>query len=439
MKILEFLSGLLGTLLTPAVLLASALLLLPQLPLRRLIHPKIFARTICDFPENARTTPFSALSMALAGTLGVGNITGVASALISGGAGAVFWMWAGAAVSVVVKYAEVYLAVKFRREDRSGRHGGAMYYIRDGLSSVRRIPYRVTAALGSAFAVLCCLNSLITGNIVQANAAVCVMPEEHRLMCGILLGVLVFASLLYGSRRIERITSALMPPLTAVYFLLALTVLVRNAALLPEVIGDIFRSAFAPRAVFGGTVGFTVREGIRYGVMRGIFSNEAGCGTSPTAHASADTKSPHHQACFGIVEVVFDTLVLCTLTALVLLTADRQYGIIPWKTSADAAAVTLDAFRAVSGDFAAGILSVSVVLFAYATIIAQIYYGTAAIRYLTKKKLPLLLYFCASAGCTVIGAVIASPLMWTLADVILGLMTVMNCIVLLLLRQGFRD
>lgn len=275
MKIPEFLSELLGTLLTPAVLLASALLLIPHLPLRRLLNPKAFVRTLCDLPENSHITPFSALSMALAGTLGVGNITGVASALVSGGAGAVFWMWAGAVVSIVVKYVEVYLAVEFRQPKQLGEaDGGAMYYIRDGLTSVRRIPYRVASTLGSVFAVLCCLNSLVTGNIVQANAAACVMPGNHRLTCGILLGVMVFASLLYGSRRIVRITSALMPPLTAVWILLAVTILIRNAALLPDVIGDIFRSAFAPRAVFGGAVGFTVREGIRYGVMRGIFSNE---------------------------------------------------------------------------------------------------------------------------------------------------------------------
>lgn len=275
MRILEVLSEVLGVLLTPSVLLLTALLLVPKIRPVRFLRPKTFVHTLCDLPENAQSTPFSALSMALAGTLGVGNITGVASALVSGGPGAVFWMWAGAVVSVVVKYAEVYLAVKFRRQDGGGRYGGAMYYIRDGLSSAKRLPYSVTASLGSVFAVLCCMNSLVTGNIVQANAAACVMPEGHRLTCGIVLGVLVFASLLYGSRRIEKITAKLMPPLTAVYMLIAVTILVCNCSLLPEVIGDIFRSAFAPRAVFGGTVGFTVREGIRFGIMRGIFSNES--------------------------------------------------------------------------------------------------------------------------------------------------------------------
>lgn len=438
MRIFEILSNFLGSFLTPVCLLAAALLLFPKIRPARLLNPRSFLRTLRDFPENAENTPFAALSMALAGTLGVGNITGVASALVSGGPGAVFWMWAGAVFSIIVKYAEVYLAVKFRRHDGQW-YGGAMYYIRDGLQVSGKLPYAAASALGGVFAVLCCLNSLVTGNIVQSNAAACVMPAEYRLTCGTVLGVLVFLSLLYGSRKIEKITAKLMPPLTAVYMIIAVTILVCNASLLPEVIGDIVRSAFAPRAVLGGTVGFTVREGIRFGVMRGIFSNEAGCGTSPTAHAVSDTKSPHHQACCGVVEVVFDTLILCTMTALVLLIADRRYGILPWKSDADTAAVTLEAFRSLTGDAVYWILMIAVVLFAYGTIIAQIYYGTVAIRYLTRKKVPMLVYYALSAVCTVVGSVIASPVMWTLADVIIGIMTVINCAVLILLRRQCRD
>lgn len=427
MGFLDFLSKLLGTWLTPFMLIVSALLLFPSLlPLHR-FAPRPFFRTLRDLPDHAQTSPVSALSTALAGTLGVGNITGVASALISGGTGAVFWMWAGAVVSVVVKYAEVFLAVKFRRKERDGYTGGAMYYIRDGL----RLP-------GGAFAVLCCANSLITGNLVQANAAAGVLPVRFRTVCGVVLALVTAVSLLRGRRRIEKITAKLMPPLTVFYLLLSGTILIRNAALLPEIFADIVRSAFVPRAVLGGSVGFTVREGIRCGVMRGIFSNEAGCGTSPTAHAAAETKSPHHQACFGVVEVVFDTLILCTVTALVLLTADRRFSLLPWKTDADASAVTLDAFAALSGKTAAVLLGIAVILFAYATILAQTYYGSAAVGYLTKKKLPLFLYFVLSVGSTVLGAVIPSPLMWTLADILLGLMTVINCAVLILLRRSCR-
>ena len=270
MKILDFLSEGLGVYLTPAVLLLSAFVLLPHIPLRRLLGPVTFFRTLRDRPDDARTSPAASLSLALAGTLGVGNITGVTSALLSGGPGAVFWMWTGAVVSIVVKYAEVFLAVKFRREDRRGKYGGAMYYIRDGL----RLSENRSVICGGIFAVLCCVNSLVTGNIVQANAAACIFPERYRLTCGFLLAAALTASIFYGRQRMEKITSRLMPPLTAAYMLLSGTVLVKNAALLPEIFSDILRCAFAPHAFLGGTAGFTLREALRCGVMRGIFSNE---------------------------------------------------------------------------------------------------------------------------------------------------------------------
>jgi len=276
MGILAFLAESFGSFLTPAFLFAAAVFLFPFIRPARLFHPKSFVHALTDRPSDAESTPFTALSMALAGTLGVGNITGVASALISGGAGAVFWMWAGAVVSVIVKYAEVCLAVKFRQRKDGKFCGGAMYYIRDGLSDKLsgKLPYSFAAFLGGGFAVLCCLNSLITGNIIQANAAACVLPEPYRLPCGMILGVLVIASILYGSRRIEKITAKLMPPLTAGYMMLAVVILCRNLPLLPEICGDIVRCAFTPRAAAGGAVGFTMREALRFGVMRGIFSNE---------------------------------------------------------------------------------------------------------------------------------------------------------------------
>ena len=294
MGILAFLAESFGSFLTPAFLFAAAVFLFPFIRPARLFHPKSFVHALTDHmanmpadspayspadspaysPTDSKSTPFTALSMALAGTLGVGNITGVASALISGGAGAVFWMWAGAVISMVVKYAEVYLAVKFRQRKDGTFCGGAMYYIRDGLTSSGKLPYSLAAALGGGFAVLCCLNSLITGNLIQANAAACVLPGPYRLPCGVILGTLVIASILYGSRKIEKITAKLMPPLTAGYMLLAVVILCGNLPLLPEIFGDIVRCAFTPRAAAGGAFGFTVREALRFGVMRGIFSNE---------------------------------------------------------------------------------------------------------------------------------------------------------------------
>lgn len=431
MNFFELVSDFLGSLLTPSVLLASGMLLLPGV----VTSGKQKKEKSVNI-GNKKSSQYSALSMALAGTLGVGNITGVASALISGGSGAVFWMWAGALISVVVKYAEVYLAVKFRIPDKNGWQGGAMYYIRDGFS--RFVSYKSASFLGGIFAVLCCLNSLLTGNIVQSNAAASIVPSDKRLICGIALGILLFISLLYGSRRIERITSFLMPPLTAVYMLVSVYIILVNCTLVPGILADIISSAFHGKAIVGGVYGFSVREAIRFGIMRGIFSNEAGCGTSPTAHAVAETNSPSSQAKLGMAEVVFDTVILCSMTALVLLIADSKYSLIPWNGNADASAVTLESFKALAGEGIYFVMIILVILFAYATIIAQLYYGVTAVRYLTSGKMPQYLYYASSVVCTIAGSVITAPVMWTAADLLIGCMTVMNCISLVILRKNLR-
>ena len=169
--------------------------------------------------------------------------------------------------------------------------------------------------------------------------------------------------------------------------------------------------------------------------MRGIFSNEAGSGTSPTAHASAETKGPHNQGCYGIIEVVFDTLVLCTITAFVLLIADKKYGIIPWLSDADNAVVSLEAYECLTSPIIYYVLTASVILFAYATIIAQIYYGRTAIAYLTNSKLPLYFYYFISVMTPILGSTISPGIMWIFADIVIGLMTVINCTVIVMLRK----
>lgn len=427
---LNYISEFLGSMLTPLFLFLTSASLIPYVK----ISPKNFVRSL----KNSSTeSSWKALSVALAGTLGVGNITGVASAIICGGAGSIFWMWIGSLIVISVKYAEVYLAVLYRRRDADGWYGGAMYYIRDGLGKM--IGGRRAEVFGGFFAILCIANSLITGNIVQANSAACVLPEKFRLYSGIILGVLVLFSIIYGTRRIEKITSAVVPPLAGFYMAVCIYVIAANIGMIPKILADILSSAFNGRAIYGGGVGFCIREAVRYGVMRGIFSNEAGCGTSPSAHASADTKSPHSQALCGIIEVVFDTLVLCSMTAFVLLIADGKFGIIPWHSETDTSAVTLDAFGALTNNFIYVVLCIAVVMFAYATIIAQIYYGAAAIGYLTKNKWLNIAYSALSVTCPVIGAVISAHDMWIAADIIIGIMTSANCVVLILLRKECRN
>lgn len=438
MGIFESLSSVLGSVITPFTLFISAFIMTKTVRLDKIMYPKRFIKTLTDTPKNSTTTPFRALTVALAGTLGVGNITGVTTALISGGPGSIFWMWIGALAVLSIKYAEVYLAVKHRRHDENGWFGGAMYYIEDGLNNIVSEKYSKVIAAG--FAILCCTNSLITGNLVQANAAISVIPGNKRFLYGILLGFFVLLAIVFGARKIERLTSLLIPPLTAIYIFLTLAIIWNNRDILIDIIWDIIKSAFNFRAAVGGAFGFSIREAMRFGIMRGIFSNEAGCGTSPTAHASADTKSPHHQACLGIFEVIFDTIILCSLTAFVILIADRRFSCIPWhNNTADSADVTLESFRLLTGEGVYVILIISIILFAYATILAQLYYGNIAIGYLSNKKRIRFIYSVVSVACTVIGAMISAPVVWLSADIIIGMMTVVNCIVIILLRDSCRD
>lgn len=432
MNFLEHLSDFLCSIITPCILLTAFVIILPYS-----VKSASHQRGISAEKRNI-TSQLSALSMALAGTLGVGNITGVASALIYGGPGAIFWMWIGALISTVVKYAEVYLAVRYRQRDPSGWFGGAMYYIRYGLQRV--LPGNGSRALAALFALLCTANSLVTGNIVQSNAAAAVMGNG-RVMCGIILAVLLTASILYGSRKIEKITARLMPPLTLLYMSVAVIIIFKNISLMPEVISNIAGSALHGSSIAGGAIGFSVRESLRFGVIRGIFSNESGCGTSPTAHAVADCSSPSSQGKLGVAEVVFDTIVLCSMTAFVLLIADIKYSVIPWKDmlGGDAAAVTMEAFTKLTGSGISLILTVSIVLFAYASIIAQLYYGVTAIESVTKKRCAVRVYYLVSVCCTVIGSVVCPSVMWILADILIGLMTAVNCAVLILLRRQLRS
>ncbi len=436
MPLFSAFASVLGSVLVPGTLAASSILILPRVGRSNVFSPVTTLRRLCEKPDGNGTHPLAALSVALAGTLGVGNITGVASALMSGGPGALFWMWIGALLVLPVKYLEVRLAVLCRRRDAGGYCGGAMYVLRDGLADLTG-PGKAAAA-GGVFALLCCLNSLVTGNIVQANAAACVLTSDRRLLCGIALGILVLVSVLCGTRRIERITSCVIPLLTGFYIIVCLHVILPNRVLLPWILKTVLLSALSPRAAMGAAMGFSVRQAVRFGVMRGIFSNEAGCGTSPTAHAAADTQSPDHQASLGVAEVVFDTLVLCTLTGLVLLIADIRWGVLPWHETADAASVSMEAFSKASGATVASLIRLSVLLFAYSSIIAQFYYGMTAIRYLTKRKTAAILYGLASSVCPVIGAVIPAGMMWVGADLLLGSMTLINCSALVYLSRSAR-
>ena len=422
--------GLLSGTLVPVMLLGCGLVLSCRIRIPKILNPRSFFGKLADIPENSRNTPFKAVSTALAGTLGVGNITGVSAAILQGGAGAVFWMWMGAFFSMAVKYGEVALAVRYRCTNRDGTHtGGAMYTIRDGLG--KYIGSGRAFALGNVFAVLCIVNSLVTGTIVQANAAADVCTPVPEWVCGVFLAVLVLAASIYGIRQVGDITVKLIPALTVLYILLSFGVILPNISLFPAILSRILKEAFTFSSVQGGITGFTIREAVRFGITRGIFSNEAGCGTSPTAHAAADTKSPHHQGIYGIFEVFCDTILLCSLTALVILTADMRYGIL----SAGSPLTTLEAYALFGGMLSYRILGFSVVLFAYSSILAQLYYGITALQYFSASCRIRRCYIGITILCTVIGAVISPELMWNTADLVVSVMTCLNIAVLWIMRK----
>lgn len=435
MILLYRLSDILGSTITPIILFISSIIISYKIRARKTLSAKNILLSIKNNDSGSFVSSLKALSLALAGTLGVGNITGVAAALISGGPGSIFWMWAGAIVVIPIKYFEVYLAILFRQRKDKRYFGGAMYYIRDGLT--KKIGMKFASITSTIFAIFCCANSVITGNLVQSNSAASVVAYDNRVMCGVFLGVTVLISIIYGTHKIERITSALIPVLTSFYIAVSVYIIICNLGLIPGIVKDIFASAFSFRSAAGAITGFTVREAVRLGIMRGIFSNEAGCGTSPTAHASANTNCPHTQGCFGVIEVVFDTIVLCTLTAFVILIADNRYGVIPWMENVDSAGVSLSAFRNLTSCAIHEILKISVILFAYATIIAQIYYGVVSINFVTKKKWPQYIYYAISVVSPIIGSIISVPIMWSFADIIIGIMTVTNCICLVFLRDKY--
>ncbi len=419
---MEFINTLLSGYLLPLLLMGSGIYFGAKMRFFYIFHP---LRLYKDLKENSTSdgiSPTRALSQALAGTLGVGNMTGVATAICAGGAGAVFWMWISALIAMSIKYFEVALAVLCRRKDTEGYKGGAMYYIKDVFS--KKFP-KAAPRLGGAFALLCIVNSLLTGNIVQINSAVKAFPSLPPMLVGAIIALCALPVVGGKAKKVSSVTMGLIPFLSILYVVLCAVVIIPKFRLLPSVFHEIFKGAFSTDAVGGGVGGFLFMRAIRFGTTRGIFSNEAGSGTSPTAHAAANAKSPHHQGCFGIFEVFADTILLCTLTAVVILlsdgTAKGAFGI----------GLTIYAFSSQAGGAAGIAVGISAILFAFATVICQTQYGTVALQSISKNHFMLYGYIALSAIASLAGAVIDDGIMWQWADLVISLMTVLNIICLL--------
>ncbi len=380
-------------------------------------------------------TPFQAVCTALAATVGTGNIAGVAGAIAIGGPGAVFWMWISAILGMCTKFAEVTLAVHFREVNANGELvGGPMYYIKNGLGK----KWVWLAYLFSAFGVLTVFG---TGNATQVNTITTAINSAllnfhiidtdavamSNLIIGIVMAVLVALILLGGVKRIGQVAEKLVPFMALFYIVLALGVVVVNIQVLPSVFASIFEGAFCPSAVTGGVIGSMITS-MKKGVSRGIFSNEAGLGTGSIAHACADTRKPVKQGMFGIFEVFTDTIVICTLTALVILCSQVPvaYG------EAAGAELTIQGFTAVYGNWVSVFTAVAMCCFAFSTTIGWGLYGARCIEFLFSEKVirPFMVVYSLVA---ILGATANLGLMWSIAETFNGLMAIPNLIALFLL------
>ena len=384
--------------------------------------------------EEGKTSSFRAMMLALAGTLGVGNIVGVANAIAIGGAGAVFWMWISALFAMILKYAEILLAVSHRRTDQKGRYfGGAMYYIRDCFQARRW--KRLAIAVPVFFAILIVINALSLGCVVQVRAVGETLEDVvgiPTVYSGVLLVMLTLPLLARGTRGISALTEYLVPIMTAGYIILSIAVLILRRDALGDAMRSIWQDAFQPESAVGGVSGFLLSRALRVGTMRGILSNEGGCGTAPTAHAEADAKSPAHQGIWGIFEVFADTIVLCTATALVILVS----GI---DMTSGGVMMTVTAYSSVLGGFAEWFFSAAVFCFGYATLLCWGSYGMESLRFLSKKRRWRVLYILAFGLCILFGVRASSEIVWNIGDFCISTMTLINVCVLLLLRREIKQ
>ncbi len=428
-RVLEFINERIISVGAAVMLLCVGIFFSFKLKFFYLRHPVKIARAMTERGGGSGISPFRAVTLALAGTLGVGNIAGVASSIAIGGYGSVFWMWISALVAMVLKYAEIVLAVSHRRMDRkSGEpYGGAPYYIRDILSEKgHRTCGRAVAAI---FALLCIVNSVTMGCMIQANAVSTsffgVLDVEPWLI-GALVALLCCFVITGNAKWVSGFCEKTVPVMTLGYIVISLAVIWLRRDGLPAAFGAIFSDAFCPESAVGGVFGFLVSNKLRAGVMRGLMSNEAGCGTAPTAHASSNTKSPAKQGFWGIFEVFVDTVLLCTMTALVIILAgDSVLGF-----GKDPMMMAVKSYSTVLGAWSEYYMCVSVLLFAFATMVCWAHYGKESLRYITKKRSAEAVYVVLFCLFVFVGAVSAPSLSWLLADIAIGLMTIINLPVL---------
>ena len=398
---------------------------------------------------DANITPFQAVTTALASTVGTGNIAGVATAIFFGGPGAVFWMWVSGFFGMMTKYAEVVLALKYRETDANGtHHGGPMYYIEKGLKM---------KWLAMIFAIFGTLATFGIGNMTQANAIAgglndtvlilgYTLPNIGNsgvsvlsLIIGIAIAIIVALVIIGGIKRIATVTEKLVPFMSIFYILGGIIILVMNAGRLPAAIGVIMAGAFSTeKAVIGGISGYVIMMAMRRGIARGVFSNEAGMGSAPIAHAASNAKDPVQQGLWGVFEVFVDTIIICTISGLVVVTAGLYEG------SDRGITLVMASFIKTFGGFGGIFVAIAVLCFAGSTILGWSYYGQQCLGYLTNNNKGVdLCYKVIFSLLTIVGAIggqqAGLALIWDIADTLNGLMAIPNLIALLLLSKVVMD
>jgi alanine or glycine:cation symporter, AGCS family len=368
-------------------------------------------------------TPFSALMTALSATIGTGNIAGVATAIVLGGPGAVFWMWMTALVGMATKYAEAVCAVRYRVKDERGRYvGGPMYYITNGLGAH-------WTWLAVCFAFFASIAGFGIGNMVQANSVADAIEAAFSVphwLTGLVLVALVATVLIGGIERIAAVADKLVPFMAIAYVGACLVVMVANADAIPTAFALIFEHAFSPAAASGGFAGAAVWAAMKFGVARGVFSNEAGLGSAPIAHAAAQTKGPVSQGLVAMLGTFIDTIVICSFTALAILTTGA------WTSGDTGAELTTKAFDTALPNLGGYIVAVALSIFAFTTMLAWSYYCERALQYLFGIRV-ILPFRIVWSGAALVGATLKLSFVWLLADTLNALMAIPNLIGLALL------
>ena len=393
--------------------------------------------------DGKTVSQFEAFSAAISGTVGTGNMVGVATALISGGPGAIFWMWISAFFGLVTNYSENVLGLYYRRKDKKGEMcGGPMYYISNGL----KLKW---LALIFAF---CCTLAAVGMGMVQANSISGTLQNAvsggGSLTISIVVGVVIMALtaliVVGGIKRIGKVASYIVPFMALLFIIMSVIILGINITALPKAFGLIFANAFSLRSVSGGFLGYVIMKGMRFGFARGIFSNEAGLGSSVIAHSASETKEPVKQGLWGILEVFIDTFVVCTLTALSLLTVCVKSGAydftdITANTAAglSGSAIAPLAFTTTFGTFGQVVFTIILPLFAFTTILAWAYYGEKAVQYLFGRKgdTAALVFKILYVGLLFVGAMVKSDFVWALDDMFNAMMALPNLVALIFLSR----